>query len=928
MNVGDPAQKYKLALCVTVSFYVSVKLSGRSNYHMWKAEMLCLLEDKKLLHIIIAEYPFPENKGVHMIPKYDKLVKGWIFTTMHEQLLEDFADYSSVQHIWRELESRFNRPISYREEGGSWINALDVSALREDLRYIQVSNVNVSNFVTVKLSGRSNHPIWKAQMLCLLKTQELLHIIEVEVRYPWYGGHMTEKYDNLVRGWILGTMNDQLLQAFSDYYSVQNFWKELEKEINSLESDSDSKETGKENLLDPPKSDSDIDTEDSIGFTFEKEPLGGVPEMKNTDNMTRNKELYEAAIEGCWWKAKSILKVHKKAATETVNINGDTILHLAVEMGHNSFVEKLLEVLKQEDIKLQNKQGRTALHIAAMVDNAHTAQLLVQKMEELLKIKDHKHKSPLDIANVNRKLNISTYLMKSSNDLSSALISDKHGYSKRVSHAIQTAIFTKQYDLAEKLLEKVPDYAHWTAESILMAITVTFPTDLSFMESFIFPSFDNVYLKTVLRDSLRFHYKCVDDILSVMKVINNMCCNWLERISMLLIVPIATLYALYQLICLLFLLLRLTFSMLYFLLWKVLAAIRVPTFKNIEKKKIEYQKAKKILSMICVKMGESNNWYRKPFLEAVRQDTYEVVDEILFKSRHAINYKDEHGHNIIQLAIINRSEKIYNLIHHIIQRSEFYRTMTDPLGNNLVHLAGRLAPSFVLNRTTGAALQLQRELIWREEVEKLMLPLELMKKNKNAETPAEVFTEQYKDLMKQGEAWMKTTAESCSITATLIVTIVFAAAITVPDGSDQQSGIPVFKKESAFTIFALFNAFSLFTATTSLLLFLSILTARYSEKDFLVSLPRRLILGLFTLFLSTTAMMVAFGAILYLVFCDHRPWMLAPICVFACLPISVIVTIKLPRLVDLIQSTYIPIFGKQSYLESCKISRKNTLFTK
>ncbi|MFS7917720.1 putative PGG domain-containing protein [Helianthus anomalus] len=130
---------------------------------------------------------------------------------------------------------------------------------------------------------------------------------------------------------------------------------------------------------------------------------------------------------------------------------------------------------------------------------------------------------------------------------------------------------------------------------------------------------------------------------------------------------------------------------------------------------------------------------------------------------------------------------------------------------------------------------------------------------------------------------------------------------------------------NAVCIFAVSNAFSLFTTTTTLLLFLSILTTRFSEKDFLVSLPRRLILGLFTLFLSTIAMIVAFGAILFLIFCDHRPWMLAPIAGFACLPLSVIVTIKLPLLVDLIQSTYISIFGKQTYLESCKINRKTTI---
>ncbi|KAL9995195.1 putative PGG domain-containing protein [Helianthus debilis subsp. tardiflorus] len=190
-----------------------------------------------------------------------------------------------------------------------------------------------------------------------------------------------------------------------------------------------------------------------------------------------------------------------------------------------------------------------------------------------------------------------------------------------------------------------------------------------------------------------------------------------------------------------------------------------------------------------------------------------------------------------------------------------------------------------------------------------------------------VFTKEHLDLMKEGKIWMKTTAESCSITATLIVTAVFAATITVP-GGNQESGLPLFKEKTAFTIFAVTNAFSLFTSATTLLLFLSILTARFSKKDFLVSLPRRLIFGLLMLFISTTAMMVAFGAILVLVFCDQRPWMLAPICAFAWLPISVIVTIKVPLLVDLIQSTYYPIFGKHSYLESCKVNRENTVFMK
>ncbi|KAJ0800095.1 putative ankyrin repeat-containing domain superfamily [Helianthus annuus] len=152
-----------------------------------------------------------------------------------------------------------------------------------------------------------------------------------------------------------------------------------------------------------------------------------------------------------------------------------------------------------------------------------------------------------------------------------------------------------------------------------------------------------------------------------------MCCG---QKSMILLVPLAILYPIYLFIFLIIMVLRLTFSMLYFLLWKVLAVI-VPPIKNIENKKKEYQEAKKVLNLICTQMGSSNNGYSEPLFEAIRQGTYEVVDEILFTSPATINCKDEEGFNVIQSAIINRSEKVYNLIYHIIEHTESYRKITD-----------------------------------------------------------------------------------------------------------------------------------------------------------------------------------------------------------------------------------------------------------
>ena len=52
----------------------------------------------------------------------------------------------------------------------------------------------------------------------------------------------------------------------------------------------------------------------------------------------------------------------------------------------------------------------------------------------------------------------------------------------------------------------------------------------------------------------------------------------------------------------------------------------------------------------------------------------------------------------------------------------------------------------------------------------------------------------------------KDTVNSCTITAALIATVVFAAAITVPGGNQPESGYPMFYKSSAFTIFAISDA--------------------------------------------------------------------------------------------------------------------------
>ncbi|KAI3674764.1 hypothetical protein L2E82_51991 [Cichorium intybus] len=130
-----------------------------------------------------------------------------------------------------------------------------------------------------------------------------------------------------------------------------------------------------------------------------------------------------------------------------------------------------------------------------------------------------------------------------------------------------------------------------------------------------------------------------------------------------------------------------------------------------------------------------HHYYTNPVLEAAKQNSYEVVQLIVYAFPNAIFSANEDGHNVIQYAVINRSEKVYNLLYQMSEHRNIYRTIKDSSGNNLLHLAARLAPSNKLNLISGAALQIQRELQWFTEVEGFVCPLSIIQKNSSGETP-------------------------------------------------------------------------------------------------------------------------------------------------------------------------------------------------
>jgi hypothetical protein len=179
-------------------------------------------------------------------------------------------------------------------------------------------------------------------------------------------------------------------------------------------------------------------------------------------------------------------------------------------------------------------------------------------------------------------------------------------------------------------------------------------------------------------------------------------------------------------------------------------------------------------------------------------------------------------------------------------------------------------------------------------------------------TPRELFTMNHIDLKKEGEKWMKGTTTSCTVVGALIVTIMFAAAFTVPGGNNQDTGFPIFLDERLFTLFIISDALSLFSSTTSIVMFLGILTSPYAEDNFLESLPRKMIIGLSTLFFSIATMMTSFSTALLIMLQGQYSWIIIPVICFASVPVSLFVLMQFSLLVDMFKSTYGPdIFDKK-----------------
>ncbi|XP_042026883.1 uncharacterized protein LOC121774031 [Salvia splendens] len=604
--------------------------------------------------------------------------------------------------------------------------------------------------------------------------------------------------------------------------------------------------------------------------------------------------LHRAALKGDWKAARELLIGNEDLIRTAITEGGEIALHIAAVEGHEYFVQNLLLNMEEEDVKTRNKKGCTALCFAAAAGHVQIAKLMLEKYPNLANIKGDNGVWPLYMA-VLQGFGEMAYVLYPESNIGSWTPLEK-------ANLLTSAIDSELYDVAEKLVREdktlavTSDINGVTPLQVLARNPLALSCDKS--QGFWDKIITNVrsYAKmsktddmNVKRDASKL-FACLWDAIESYERDDIEAAIHTEGAGVTDSVRAeAAAHAESA---------------------RTEVAIPTESINNVTVEATESTHAETIASTGSTTDTESENNETTRVRVVDSSELFFIAAESgnddflveLFNNDHNLLYKvNMDRHSIFHVAVLRRYVKVFNLMYELGGTKDLLATYVDNDGNNILHLAGKLAPQNQLDTIPGAAWQMQREVMWFKEVEKLVRPASRHKKNKKGQTPHELFVAEHKGIRAEGEKFMKQTAKSCMMVTMLIATVVFTTAFTVPGGYNN-SGIPILKNERMFVIFPLSEAVATLSSLTSMLMFLSILTSRYSDEDFLKALPIWMVVGVSTLFFSIVAMMALFCSCLLFF---ERGWVATTLLLafFGCVPLMFVV-LKYRLLMTILRCTY------------------------
>ncbi|KAM1491303.1 hypothetical protein ACFXTH_023448 [Malus domestica] len=571
-------------------------------------------------------------------------------------------------------------------------------------------------------------------------------------------------------------------------------------------------------------------------------------EIKPVEKPVDYQPWFDAVWRNDWCKAKEFLTQHPSVITAT-DSDGDIALHKAAFKGNEQIVEELVQLMTEEQLETKNKYGLTPLTIAAG-ENIKMVECLVAKNKRLVSIADGGQATPIFIAAKNHRWDIVRYLY-SLTPLEDLKPDKGFWGSELVILCLQAKQFGIHVEHAPSVSDTRINVQNQENEqgdqrnSTVFGLLQGLPSRLS----------ESLGINRI-RDLKLLHVRSLQILNGTCEEIKHLNNEELKR------------YKLYETV-----------------------------FNAVENGIVE------IVISLCKAKPEL--LVRKRRREGPNQES--IFPESIFQEstiKEFILQKPTFQESIFHYAVECRQEKVYSLIYGAGKRN-YLATLKNSRVERMLYHAGMLSPlaKEKLDGIAGAALQMQRERQWYKEVESMVTTPGAPPFKEDGLTAARFFTKNHKELHEKGEKWMKDTASSYIIVSALIITIMFAAAFTVPGGNNQETGFPIFLNEKLFMIFVISDAISLFSSVTSAFMFLSILTSRYAEDDFLKSLPPKMIIGLSTLFISVATMMVAFSSAIFLMLRDKSS-ISTPIIFLAGVPVILFVWMQFPLLLEIFVSTY------------------------
>ncbi|CAK8565738.1 unnamed protein product [Lathyrus sativus] len=293
-------------------------------------------------------------------------------------------------------------------------------------------------------------------------------------------------------------------------------------------------------------------------------------------------------------------------------------------------------------------------------------------------------------------------------------------------------------------------------------------------------------------------------------------------------------------------------------------------------------------------------------LTKAKNGIVEIVNELITKIPSSIYDVNLENKNELLVAVENRRtiEALKKRFEESCNKAIFDNLIQDMdmKENTMLHLAATISDRDW--HISGSALKMMWHIKWFEYTKGLVPEHFIVRTNKEDKTAGELFNNSIATLVPDGSAWFKYISESCSVVAVLLAGIAFARSSTVPGGNKSDTGEPILKGKPAFDTFAISSLIGLCFSVTALIMFLSILTSQKEANDFRIDLPRKLLLGLSSLFLSMVTLFVAFCSSNFFVIDDKFKHIVFLICSVTCFPLTLYAVSQLPLYIELLRGIF------------------------